>query len=287
MLSIVVLALISNAIISIKSLPLLRMMTTCLATVTLVAPVISLTALNIFAVAATPSFLPSTIRRVVLGVTPGPGMWIAIAGGCLTTIAAIGAAPGFVRSTGDALRRLVHGDRTVVAVSLALAGALIYLISRYQPWVSLNLIYTGDQRSIWVIPGFAIPVVGIVSIFEIAAIIFCAAWQVTRPSLGTATAMTAVGFAPLFYGAIGSCLHLVPRNFHVAIPRSFANSLAQWSPSAERLSNGYLNLPHLNSHLSAEIVAGPGGVWSLVAGVLVTFSGLVLIHTHKSEGAML
>ena len=280
-------ALVGNIAVVFRPSRTIHLLATLAATVTLLAPVVSIIAINIVAVFATPAFLPSTFRRVLIGVTPSTGMWLAIVGGIFTTIAAIEKAPAFITTSREAARRLVRGDRTVVAVTLALAGSILYLVSRYQPWVTLNFAATDNATAHWAIPGFALPVVGIVSIFEIIAIMTCAIWQIARPSLGTATAMTVVGFAPLFYGAIGVCLRFSPVRINITIPHYVAQTLAQWAPSTQRLSNGYLKLPTLSHDLRAQLVIGPGSTLSLLAGVLVTLAGLILIHTHRFERASL
>lgn len=278
-----VLALAGNCVSAFRSSKFARTVAITSATISLLAPIISVIAINFAAAWATPVFLPSTFRRVLIGVTPNAGIWLALGGGLMSVIAAIDKSPVFLDNTRRAASRFIKGDRTVIAVLLALVGSVLYLVSRYEPWLTLRIAATDNGSAHWPIPGFALPVVGIISIFEIIAIATCAIWQITRPTLGTATCMTIVGFAPLFYGTIGMCLRLAPSQLHITIPRGLAQSLAQWSPSAERLSNGYVNLPQLSHDLRTQIDIGVGSTLSAAAGICVTLAGLVLIYTHNKE----
>ena len=283
-LGLVAVALASNFLSTSFSRSWLDFLSAALASVIFLSPIVTVISINLASTWATPAIMPSTFRRVLIGVTPASGLWLALFGGLLMVIAAIDKAPDFLRTLRSSSQRLATGDRTVIAVILAVTGAILYLESRYQPWITLSIATTTGSPERWPIPGFALPIIGIVSNFEIIAIIVCAVWQISRPSLGTATALTIIGFAPAFYGAIGACMRLVPSDVSFRIPNAINSTISQWAPTAERLSNGYMSVPHLRESVHANFQIGQGSTFSLAAGLIVTLAGLILIHTHKNEG---
>ena len=282
--TLVLVALLCNLLSTSFSVSWLESLSAALASVIFLSPIVSVISINLASAWATPALMPSTFRRVLIGVTPASGLWLALFGGLLMVVSAIDKTSEFLEGLRSSGQRLRAGDRTVIAVILAIIGAILYLESRYQSWITLSVSTTTGAPERWPIPGFALPVIGIVSNFEIIAIIACAIWQITRPSLGTATTLTIIGFAPVFYGAIGACMRLVPSDASIRIPEAINSTIAQWAPTAERMSNGYMSIPHLRQSVHANFSMGQGSTYSLIAGFCVVLAGLILIHTHKNEG---
>ena len=272
-----------NTMYLVSASQLLRIFVTGSATVLLLVPILSVLAMNLLSMWATPSFMPSTFRRVLIGVTPSTGLWLEITGAILLCVVATGGTDTFLSTGQQLLGRAVRGDRTAIAIGLSAAGAVLYFVSRYQTWVTIVVTYGAHGRQNWTIPGYAMPYIGIISNFEILAILLCAIWQISRPSLGTAAALTSVGFAPLFYGTFAIFLHLIPPEASFNFPPWLANNLQQWSPSVERVSDGTVSLTSLTGPVQGSLQGGIGVIYSMIAGFVVTLAGLVLIYTHKNE----
>jgi|GEM_PF-3100669 len=282
-LTLATLALIGILASTIFNKSALSTISTAIAVVIFLSPIVSIFSINVCAAWAAPSLLPSTFRRIFIGVTPGAGLWLALFGGLLLSISALDGASTFYLAARNSVNRLKEGDWGALAVALALTGAVLYQVSRYQSWVTLAVTTTTGSPERWPIPGFAIPVVGIISNFDIIVILCCAIWQFFRPSLGAATTLTVVGFAPLSYGVVGLCLRMIPSGTSFSIPKTIRSTVAQFAPTAQRLSNGYLSLPHLRSNAQANFQVNQGSIYCLVAGLCVSVAGIILIQTHKNE----
>ena len=253
-------------------------------TTLMILPVITVFALNIISLWISPAFIPSTWRRVLIGVSPSTGVWLSLIGGALVVTSLAGGSDRLVqilRNLGAGLR---SRNRTAISLLLTGIGLVLYIASRYQPWVSFNVQYSQSGVERWSIPGYAIPVAGISSLIEITLLVICLLWIALRHSRSVGVALLTVAWAPTTYGVIFATSSFIPSRFTIALPHVILKSMAQWSPQAHRLSNGYVTLPPLSHHVTFSVLHSAGGFEVLAAGVLLLIAGLFSISaTHERD----
>jgi len=254
------------------------------ATVMAILPVITVISLNVVSFWLSPAFIPSTWRRVLIGVSPAAGVWLALVGGTLVVISVAGGSVHFLEFLSNLARGLRKFDHSSIAVLFIILGLILYIASRYQPWISFAVDLSSSRVENWEIPGYAIPVAGISSLIEISLLVACLVWLALSQSRFVGVLLLTIGWAPLTYGVIFTTSNLVPSHFTFSLPRFFLRSLSQWSPQAERLSNGYVTLPKIPQHASFTVLHSAGGFEVLIAGVFISLAGLFILSSHKEIG---
>ena len=252
-------------------------------TVLMILPIVTAIALNIFAIWVSPAFIPSTWRRVFIGVSPGTGLWIALIGGMLLVTSLAGGANRFVQIARQALTGLKQRNRKAISLLLATVGLILYIASRYQPWVSLHVQLSSTVGERWDIPGYAIPVIGISSLVEISLLGLCLLWIALHHSRSVGVALVTVAWAPTVYGVAFVISSSVPSQISVTVPSFILKSLAQWSPQVRHMTSGYAVLPQLSRHISFSLLHSVGGFEVLAAGILLIAAGLFSISADREE----
>lgn len=254
------------------------------ATVMAILPVATVISLNFVSLWLSPAILPATWRRVLIGVSPSTGVWLALVGGFLVVISVAGGSDRFIETLSNLGRGLRKFDRGSLALLFVSVGLILYLASRYQPWISFTVDLSSKRIENWTVPGYAIPVAGISSLIEISLLVLCLAWMVLAGSQLVGVVLLAVGWAPLTYGVVFTTSNLIPSHFTFSLPTFVLKSLSQWSPQAERLSNGYVKLPEIPRHASFSVLHSAGGFEVLLAGVLIISAGFLTISSFKETG---
>lgn len=251
------------------------------ATVMAILPVATVISLNVVSYWLSPAFIPSTWRRVLIGVSPSSGVWLALVGGALVVICVAGGSTRFLQLLSGIGRGLRNFDRSSIAFVLTVFGLILYLASRYQPWVSFTVDLSSSRVENWEIPGYAIPVAGISSLIEISLLVVCLVWLALAASRFIGVLLVTIGWAPITYGVVFTTSNLIPSKFTFSLPSFVLHSLSQWSPKADRLSNGYVQLPKIPRQASFSILHSSGGFEVLIAGMLITLAGLLILSSHK------
>lgn len=257
----------------------LRAVAVACAVVLTVVPILGLAAIELIAIWMSPDRLPTTFRRLALGVKPMPGIWLTGVGGALCLVGATGqgAAGGRVlRTLGRDLR-----DRCPLAwMGVALTGAVALLAAaRYMSWVRID-----SSLETWEIAGWAMPWIGLVSLVGALAALALGLLAMTRPSIGAGVALSGVGWAITFVA--GMTIVAAVSTPTVQAPRWVADRLAALSEKAVELAGSSpvdVTIPVMPAKLTIGFSVGLGAMLAFASGLLIMACAWVVCQQAASR----
>lgn len=235
------------------------------AVVVTVVPILGMAVIELLTVWFSPERLPTTLRRLTLGVKPMPGIWLAGIGGALCLVGATGqevTAERWLRGLGRGLRnrsRLAWMTVTLLA-AVTLLGA-----ARYATWVRID-----SSVDTWAIPGWAMPWIGLLSLAAMLSAAALGLFAATRPSVGSGVALATVGWAISFLAG----MTIVTA---VSIPTVTApgwvverlESMSERATSYAAASPVDVTVPDIPTELQVGLSIGPGAPLTFASGLLV------------------
>ena len=244
----------------------------------ILVPIFAVALLDVLAIWLYPSFLPSTLRRLIVGVTPQGGIWLAIIGAGLIVLSVLELSHSALRIARRELRRLAERDVSALAAPLLLVGVPLSMDARYQPWLELN-----SKVGQWSLPGFAIPFLGILTlvIFAMALAGGIVAFVSPRPSTGVVLVIS--GWLLTLPSSI--FLAIASRRFSFVVPSIIRNHLRQWSTTINGVSHSSIPFPSIPNHLAATIQSGRGLILCCAAGAMIALAGVFTCRGATKESA--
>jgi hypothetical protein len=254
----------------------LQMADAVIAALLALVPVFLVGLLDVLSIWLYPSFLPTTLRRLIIGVTPEAGVWLAILGAGVIVLSVL-------ECTGDAVdvlrhlaTRLAGRDLTVLAVPLLVVGIPLTMDARYRPWLELN-----SRIGHWSLPGFAIPLVGILTLIIFAVVIVAGISGIVRPTELSGVVLVISGWL-LTIPSVAFLVITSPK-IHFGLPSIIRDHLRQWSTDIHVVSHGKVVIPPLPSHLALQLTSGDGLVYCYLAGVIIAIAGVLTCQASTKE----
>ena len=230
-------------------------------------PIFAVALLDVLAIWLYPSFLPSTLRRLIVGVTPQSGMWLAIIGGGLVVLSVLECSNSAFQLVRREIRRLVNRDVTALAAPLLLVGVPLAMVARDQTWLDFV-----SKIGRWSLPGFAIPFVGILTLIVFAVALVGAIAAFVAPRLSTGVALVISGWLLTLPSAI--LLAITSHRFSLVVPSIIRSHLRQWSTALTGVSRGSISIPSIPNHLTSTLQSGSGLILCYVAGAMIALAGV-------------
>lgn len=249
----------------------------------LIVPSVTMVLLNVAALWIAPNFLPRTWRRVLIGVSPSSGTWLAMVGGALLIVAVLDRCETFESTVRSVASGLLRFRRESIGALLALAAVVAILSLRYRPWFSLTLTALHGSPVAIALPGYAVPFVGIAGLFLAVAAGAAAVAGSVRPHPLVGGTLVTVGWMSAAPAAIAAALGVRRVGFHLTLPDVVRQSLAQWSRAAHRDTNGSVALPTLARHVAATFGGGSGALLTAIASVILCLAGIMLVKPATRE----
>lgn|GEM_PF-1725687 len=255
------------------------------ASLLLVVPSITMVLLDIAALWISPNFLPRTWRRVLIGVSPAAGTWLAILGGALLAVAVLERSDTLERTIQSIATGIVHFRRESLGAVLAVASVIALFDLRYQPWFSLSFSALHGTPQTISLPGYAIPIIGLAGLMLAMIAAGATIAGALRPHPLVGGLLVTLGWLSAAPAAIAAALGSKRATFHLSVPPALRQSLAQWSTAAHRDSQGYVSLPTLARHLEASIGGASGALLTALASIGLSCAGIMLVKPGKRKGS--
>lgn len=255
------------------------------ATLLFILPTITTVLLDVLALWISPAFLPRTWRRVLIGVSPTYGTWLAMLGATLMVIGVLGNGHRFRTMVTSLLTGIKSMRRQSLGAIAALIGITMAMGARYQPWFSVDFSSIRGTPQTIDIPGYAIPFIGIAGLVLGVAAIAAAVIGVIRPARLVGSCLVVLGWLATLPATIVAALQTSHFNMTFTIPSLIRRSLAQWSTQAHRLSNGNVTLPALASHAHIGLYGSVGATDTLIGGLILSAAGILLTNPGR-QGAL-
>jgi len=250
----------------------------------LLAPIITTVLLDILAIWIAPSLVPRTWRRVLIGVSPASGTWLAMVGASLILIGVVHEADRFLSFTRALGRGLFRLQRQSLGAVAAIVGIILAVTARYEPWFTLNFAAVHGSPQSLSIPGYALPIIGLGGLVVASASVALALTAIVRPSAIAGCGLVTAGWLATLPSAIVAIVNAHDYHATVTVPTILRTSLAQWSKDAHRASSGAVTLPTLAKHAVVSLSGAPGAVVTLIGGLLLGGAGILLIKPgHRGE----
>ncbi len=240
-------------------------------------PIFLVGLLDVLSIWIYPSFLPTTLRRLIIGVTPEAGVWLAILGAGVIILSVLEESSHAVDVFRHLVTRVVRRDLTALAIPLLVVGIPLAMEARYRPWLELN-----SRVGHWSLPGFAIPVVGVATLLIVVVVVAVGIFGVVRPTALSGVVLVISGWLLTIPSAVLLVI-TVPR-VHVELPSIVRDHLSQWSTDVHLASRGRIVIPPVPSgHLALQVTAGSGLNRCYLAGAIIAIAG-VLTYRASTRG---
>jgi hypothetical protein len=227
-----------------------------------------------------PQFLPSTLRRLTIGVAPLFGIWLAIIGSAVILISATissEAIAAWANNLGQGIRKK---NPAWLALLFLIVGIPLIVFARDLVWLRLQST-SSDVK--WALPGWAMPWLGIFTLVLLFIALALGALFISRQMKGGGVALAITGWAMTVPAAL--LLVLARAIPHVTAPGWLRDHLSHWSVQAHQIPGAASVIPKVPTRLTAQLTAGSGPILFIVAGSLIAVAGL-LICRAQSVGSM-
>jgi hypothetical protein len=241
-----------------------------------IVPFLAVTLIDVLSIWLYPSFLPSTLRRLIFGVTPQGGVWLAIFGSAIIVMTVLGRSEATFAFAEKGAKRLVKGDITALAAPLLIFGIPLAMEGRYQPWLKLN-----SRIGHWSMPGFAVPFLGILTLILLMAILIAGVSGILYPHGATGIFLVICGWLLTLVAAI--FLVFASPKIHFSVPAVIRDHLRQWSTDVHAVSKNKVTFPAVPGHLYAQLSSGTGLILTYAAGAMIAVAGVLISRASMKE----
>jgi hypothetical protein len=227
---------------------------------------IELTAILVF-----PRYLPSTLRRLSIGIEPLYGLLVAIVGAALIIISSVVTAEKLDNWFGNLKAGYGERDPAIAALPISIIGVVLLIIGRDSNWIQLR---ATNGSAVWDLPGWAIPWMGLATLLLLLLAVAGVAAFCLRRSILCGVVLMTVGWAvTLPYALIMVVVRAIP---HITAPSWLKSHLSEWATTAHAARYVGRIVPDVPHHLTVALGVGVGAILVFIAGVSIALAGLLM-----------
>lgn len=152
---------------------------------------------EVAAVWLSPDRLPSSLRRLAVGLDPQAGILLTALGGALLLVGTLGRTESVTNGVQRVAERALRRDGSAIGILLAALTLIGIAVGRYGSWVQVTSTF-GD----WDVPGWSLPWFGVLTLVLVLLGAASVLTYALRPRLGPAVLLVVVGWAVTFPAAL-------------------------------------------------------------------------------------